>query len=199
MDGAPRRCALPWAYGGDHPGRSDAIGTVGVARRRSRRFTLFTTASVSTARSRRRHQASFKLGIDFRIGSAPAIPTACVRHCRPSSGSRPFRQLGRAPDGDRAGELALQLQRNCSTAAGWPGPRAAGRIPDLTYAYHFDASLLAAFLALRSARRCPYRGDDRLGSTAMVRAGTFGVEVMVAGASRRFVHRLHGVSLSFAR
>jgi len=129
---------------------SDAIGTIGVGEATIPQIHLFNHGlGIDERQFVAATKASFKLGIEFqdwlRPGHRYMHAFGIVGR---GSGITPFRQLwARARLAGRAGEYG-QYSFNETAARGgkMAGPSGGGAIPDLTYAYHFDASLFAAFL-----------------------------------------------------
>ena len=129
---------------------SDAIGTVGVGEATIPQIHLFNHGlGIDEREFVAATQASFKLGIEFqdwlRPGHRYMHAFGIVGR---GSGITPFRQLwARARIAGRAGDYGQYSFNETAARAGrMAGPSAGGAIPDLSYAYHFDASLFAAFL-----------------------------------------------------
>ncbi len=129
---------------------SDAIGAVGVGEATIPQIQLFNHGlGIDEREFVAATKASFKLGIEFqdwlRPGHSYMHAFGVVGR---GSGITPFRQLwARARIADRAGEYGRYSFNETAARAGrMAGPSGGGAVPDLTYAYHFDASLFAVFL-----------------------------------------------------
>lgn len=135
---------------------SDAIGTVGVGEATIPQIRLFNAAlGIDEADFLRKTKGSFKLAIEFAgwsgEGTSYLHAFGNVGH---GAGLLPFHQYwlrarAEGPSGTRAGPLADYCLNDGAARAGkmqmWPA--AAGQqAPDMPWAYHFDASLYAAYL-----------------------------------------------------
>src|SRR6478672_8289969 len=129
---------------------SDEIGTVGVGEATIPQIhNLIVGLGLDQADFLRRTNATFKLGIEFTnwLGEGTSYIHSFGTTGR-GVGLIPFRQLwlrGRGlgvaePLGDYAFNIVAARLGRMATNAG------SGTVPDLAYAYHFDASLFAAML-----------------------------------------------------
>ena len=130
---------------------SDAIGTIGVGEATIPQIHLYLSAlGIDEGEFLAATNATFKLGIEFQNWAAPGH--SYMHAFGPvgrGSGITPFRQLwSRARAEGKADEFGAYSLNEVTARAG----RMAGSdgrpsaIPDLAYAYHFDASLLAKYL-----------------------------------------------------
>jgi len=146
---------------------SDAIGTVGVGEATIPQIRLFNRGlGIDEAEFLRETKATFKLGIEFdgwrREGEAYMHAFGTIGH---GAGLLPFHQywlraraegkaepLGRYSLNERAAR-ALKMQM-------WPA-KPGQPVPDMPWAYHFDAALYAAYLR----RHAEHHGATRIEGT----------------------------------
>ena len=129
---------------------SDEIGTVGVGEATIPQIhNLIIGLGLDQAEFLRRTNATFKLGIEF-VGLAGR--DSSYFHSFGTTGRGvgliPFRQLWlRARALGVAADLAITASISSQrSSAAWQRTAARQRLADLAYAYHFDASLVAAML-----------------------------------------------------
>ncbi len=169
---------------------SDAIGTVGVGEATIPQIRLFNAAlGIDEAEFLRETKGTFKLAIEFAgwagEGSSYLHAFGSVGH---GAGLLPFHQYWlRARAEGRAEPLSDYCLNDGAARAGkmqmWPA--AAGQqAPDMPWAYHFDASLYAAYLR----RIAEAHGVERIeGTIARVErdAATGDVAALVLDGERR--------------
>ncbi|WP_300973845.1 tryptophan halogenase family protein [Sphingomonas sp. LHG3406-1] len=146
---------------------SDVIGTVGVGEATIPQIHNYNAAlGIDEREFLAATQGTFKLGIEFGGWRAPDHSYIhAFGSVGRGSGLMPFRQLWlRARAEGLAGELGdYVLNSVAAYARRMAGP--AGRpsaIPDPVYAYHFDASLYAAFLRRYAEQRRVTRVEGRI-------------------------------------
>ena len=149
---------------------SDAIGTVGVGEATIPQIRLFNQAlGIDEAEFLRETKASFKLGIEFTgwNGDGSSYMHAFGAIGR-SAGLLPFHHYWlRARAEGTAGPLADYSLNECAARAlrmqMWP--QAPGRTaPDMPWAYHFDATLYAAYLRRFAEARGATRIEGKVAS-----------------------------------
>ena len=131
---------------------SEAIGTVGVGEATIPQIRLFNRGlGIDEAEFLRETRATFKLGIEFDGWRRPGESYMhAFGHVGQGDGLLPFHQLwlrGRQ-DGVAKDLGAYSLNESAARALRmqkWPG-RAGQNVPDMPWAYHFDAALYAAYL-----------------------------------------------------
>ena len=149
---------------------SDAIGTVGVGEATIPQIRLFNRGlGIDEAEFLRETKATFKLGIEFdgwlREGEAYMHAFGTIGH---GAGLLPFHQywlraraegkaapLGRYSLNERAAR-ALKMQM-------WPA-KPGQPVPDMPWAYHFDASLYAAYLRRHAEHHGATRIEGKVGA-----------------------------------
>lgn len=168
---------------------SDAIGTVGVGEATIPQIhNLLVGLGLDQAEFVRRTNASFKLGIEFtgwlREGDRYFHSFGSVGR---GIGLIPFRQLWlRARSLGVAGDYGDYSPNAVASAKGRFGI-GGGQGPDMSYAYHFDASLFAAYLRDYSEARGVLRVEgmiesvERDGESGNIRALKLDGERTVAG------------------
>lgn len=154
---------------------SDAIGTVGVGEATIPQIhNLIAALGLDQAEFMRATQASFKLGIEFDgwLGNGHSY-----MHSFGTTGQGvgliPFRQLwlrGRALG--VAGDFGNYSQNVVAARAGRFARGGAAGQPELAYAYHFDASLLARLLRSYAEERGVQRVEGKI--AAVLRDGESG-------------------------
>lgn len=152
---------------------SDAIGTVGVGEATIPQIRLFNQAlGIDEADFLRATQGSIKLGIEF-VGWRDGAADDRYMHAFGAIG----RDLGligfhhywlraRAQGADAGDLSAYSLNESAARAGRFQhGPaRSSRQLPDMPYAYHFDAHLYAAFLRQRAEAQGVVRIEGRVTS-----------------------------------
>ncbi len=145
---------------------SEAIGTVGVGEATIPQIHLFNHGlGIDERDFVTATQASFKLGIEFRDWLRPGHRYMhAFGIVGRGSGITPFRQLwARARLAGRANDYGeYSFNETAARAGRMAGPSGGGPIPDLAYAYHFDASLFAAFLRRYAETRGVRRAEGKI-------------------------------------
>ena len=185
---------------------SDEIGTVGVGEATIPQIhNLIIGLGLDQAEFLRATNGTFKLGIEFDGWSGEGSNYIhSFGYTGRGVGLIPFRQLwlrgralGVAGDfGDYSFNIAAARLGRMSTNAG------SGTLPDLAYAYHFDASLFAQDAArlCRGARRHARRGHDpRRRARWRERRHHRAAAQRRAAGGRQPVHRLHRLPQPAAR
>ena len=146
---------------------SDAIGTVGVGEATIPQIRLFNRSlGIDEAEFLRETKGTFKLGIEFAGWRKPGESYMhAFGNLGRGAGLLPFHQLWlRGRELGVARDLATYSLNEAAARAGrmrmWPQ----GQGPDLPWAYHFDASLYAAFLRRFAEARGAARIEGRIAS-----------------------------------
>ncbi len=143
---------------------SDAIGTIGVGEATIPQLRLFNAGlGIDEAEFLRETRGSFKLGIEFAGWSGDSSRYMhAFGNVGQGAGLLPFHQYWlRARAAGLAGELSQYSLNETAARAGkmqiWQ-PTPGAPLPDMPWAYHFDAGLYAAYLR----RYCEARGVTRI-------------------------------------
>ena len=146
---------------------SDAIGTVGVGEATIPQIRLFNRSlGIDESEFLRETRGTFKLGIEFAGWRKPGESYMhAFGNLGRGAGLLPFHQLWlRGRELGVAGDLSAYSLNEVAARAGrmemWP----TGQGPDLPWAYHFDASLYAAFLRRFAEARGAVRVEGRIAS-----------------------------------
>ena len=146
---------------------SDAIGTVGVGEATIPQIRLFNRSlGIDESEFLRETKGTFKLGIEFAGWRKPGQSYMhAFGNLGRGAGLLPFHQLWlRGRELGLAGDLAAYSLNEQAARAGrmqmWP----AGQGADMPWAYHFDASLYAAFLRRFAEARGTTRIEGRIAS-----------------------------------
>jgi tryptophan 7-halogenase len=152
---------------------SDEIGTVGVGEATIPQINLFNSAlGIDEDAFMRATQATFKLGIEFADWLRPGHS---YHHAFGSIGRdvglMPFQHLWhRAHMAGAAKDLGTYSLNNVAALAGKMqrgAPRTAKTLPDMPYAFHFDAGLYANFLRKFAELRGVRRSEGKVASTQL--------------------------------
>ncbi|WP_084581346.1 tryptophan halogenase family protein [Sphingomonas azotifigens] len=168
---------------------SDAIGTVGVGEATIPQIQMFNASlGIDEDAFVAATQASYKLGIEFVGWTKSGRYTHAFGDVGRDNGLLAFRHTwlrGRAEG--VAGPLAAYALNNVAALAGrmQRGPaRTARMLPEMPYAFHFDAGLYARFLRRYAEARGVVRQEGRI--EAVARAGEDGhVEALHLEGDRR--------------